>query len=214
MQKIERLIVKKTAHYHTLGELNAQTQHIYLALHGYGQDASRLPQKFAELPHTFVIAPEALSSFYWKASSGQIGHSWMTKNYREDEIKDYLAYLDQLYAHLLPQFPPQAKFHLLGFSQGGATALRWALHQQPQRLNKLIIWAADAPPELDVQNNFLTKIQFYWVCGQQDAYFPKERLVQQIDFWENLPQPPHIQLFDGPHRIDKRVLKAIHEDND
>ncbi|WCL81746.1 alpha/beta hydrolase [Saprospira sp. CCB-QB6] len=212
MQKIERLIVKKTAHYHTLGELNAQTEHIYLAIHGYGQDASRLPQKFRELPNTFVIAPEALSSFYWKASSGQVGHSWMTKNHREDEIQDYLAYLDQLYAHFAPNFPPNAKFHLLGFSQGGATALRWALHRQPERLHKFIIWAADAPPELDYQTDFLAQLQFYWVCGQEDAYFPKERLNTQIDFWKNLPYPPQIKLFDGPHRIDKAVLKRIHEE--
>jgi hypothetical protein len=51
----------------------------------------------------------------------------MTKEDRAHEIEDYLGYLEQVRAALIPSVP----LTILGFSQGVATAARWAVATRP-----------------------------------------------------------------------------------
>ncbi|NJL13531.1 MAG: hypothetical protein HC913_11350 [Microscillaceae bacterium] len=97
------LSVQKTARFATLHELTDQTRHIWFVCHGYGQLAPYFIQKFAVLPPEshFVVAPEALSRFYMDGFSGKVGATWMTREDRELEIKDYLAYLNQVYKQVI-----------------------------------------------------------------------------------------------------------------
>src|SRR5690606_24237990 len=109
--------VMRSARYYTLGELNAKTSHVYIALHGYGQLASSIIHKFDDLidGQVFVIAPEGLSRFYWDGMTGQVGASWMTKEDRNLEIEEYCDFLQSIYAHFFPKIPTHAQIHLLGF---------------------------------------------------------------------------------------------------
>ena len=97
----------------------------WVVLHGYGQLASRFLRSLESLatPSRLVVAPEGLSRFYLDAGGGKVGASWMTKEDRVREIEDYLAYLDLVRATLMPPVP----LTILGFSQGVATAARWAV---------------------------------------------------------------------------------------
>ena len=75
------------------------------------------------------MAPEGLSRFYLDAGAGKVGASWMTKEDRAHEIEDYLSYLEQVRAAIIPPVP----LTILGFSQGVATAARWAVATAPRR---------------------------------------------------------------------------------
>ena len=52
------------------------------------------------------MAPEALSRFYADVTPGRhgptstVGATWMTREDRENEIRDYVAYLDEMTDHV------------------------------------------------------------------------------------------------------------------
>ena len=100
-----KLKVSKTAIYHSEGNLKT-AKTIWIVLHGYGMLAEFFIKKFNPIlnTETCVIAPEGLSKFYSKGFYGRVGATWMTKQNREDEIEDYINYLDQLYEVILKNF--------------------------------------------------------------------------------------------------------------
>lgn len=206
--------IEKTAHFYTLGELNASTKHIYIILHGYGQLASRLVQKFSHLGEdVFAIAPEALSRFYWDGTTGQVGASWMTKADRESEIEDYCDYIQQVYEQFLPQIPQNCKVHLFGFSQGGATAMRWAMLRQAKKLDSIILWASDTPPDLPYKElkTWLDSKQLFWVYGHQDEFLSPKRIQQLENRLEKFQLDPTVITFDGKHVVDRPTLLDLHQ---
>ena len=106
-----QLTVSRTARYHQLGELSAMTRRVWFVAHGYGQLAAYFIRHFAPLtaadPHLVVVAPEGLSRFYLNGTGGRVGATWMTKEDRLAEIEDYVAYLNQLAATILPRLLPR-----------------------------------------------------------------------------------------------------------
>ena len=101
-----------------------------MVLHGYRQLARRFLRRFEPVAgdHRRIVAPEGLSRFYADPGRGRhgpasaVGASWMTREDRENEIRDYVAYLDQLWQHLRTDSPGRTRLVVLGFSQGVATA--------------------------------------------------------------------------------------------
>ena len=132
--------------YHTIGNPEKASKIIF-ALHGYGQLSKYFIRKFNDLHEDyFIIAPEGLHRFYIKASAGRVGASWMTKENREDDIKDYINLLNNIWDKYNEQYQFSERI-LLGFSQGGATASRW--HQFGKfKAQKFILWASIFPPRL------------------------------------------------------------------
>ena len=128
----ERFIeVPRTARYWVEGSAKG-ARDVWFLLHGYGQlarDVLRAARPLAGAGR-LVVAPEALSRFYPRAGGGHsgsaVGASWMTREDREHEVADYVRYLDAVCAEVLAALAPRPRIHLLGFSQGAATAARWA----------------------------------------------------------------------------------------
>ena len=86
----------KTARYYLAGSPSGKTKNIWIVIHGYGQLAGKFIQQFEFLinDETVVIAPEGLSRFYTGSATGElIGAGWMTKEERDNEIKDYIISL-------------------------------------------------------------------------------------------------------------------------
>ena len=108
--------VKRTARFHTHGNLTENTQHLIFAIHGYGELASRFIRPFEKLDadRFFVVAPEGLNRFYWHSSSRPPVATWMTSTDRENEIKDYVNYLNQLYHKIMADVPANANLKIYG----------------------------------------------------------------------------------------------------
>ena len=122
------LTVQRTARYYTVGELTDQTTHVWFCLHGFGQLAAYFGKKFTGLDdgRTLVVVPEGLSRLYLNGKYERIGASWMTREDKQHEINDFLAYLNTLYNTVLNgRNPADLHITLLGFSQGAATVCRW-----------------------------------------------------------------------------------------
>ena len=98
--KENHIEIKKTARYFTLGDLNKNTKQVWFVIHGWGMDVKSFLWSFEPLLNKdiYFIAPEALNRFYVKGSGGMVGATWMTREDRLNEIKDYIAFLDVVHA--------------------------------------------------------------------------------------------------------------------
>ena len=123
-----RINVPRSARYHLLGDRRG-AEELWLVLHGYSQLASSFLKWFEPVarPGRLIVAPEGLSRAYFDESGARrVGASWMTREDREAEIEDYVRYLDALTDELMGSIPPLPRIQVHGFSQGAATAARWA----------------------------------------------------------------------------------------
>jgi predicted esterase len=203
------ITVNKTARYYTLGELSDKTGQIWIVIHGFRQSAKSFIGEFETLlsPDNFFIAPEALNRFYLTRQGTDVGASWMTREDRLNEIKDYINYLDNLYGSL-NLGKHKAKIIALGFSQGASTLTRW-LDATTNRIDTAIVYAGEVAPELLPlkENSGLKKTRNYYVCGTKDQFFTPAALdivknvYRQLNFTEI--------FFEGAHVINTDALKKI-----
>ncbi len=212
------LRVTRTARYHTLGEPGARVREVWIVCHGYGQLAGRLLRHFAPIAHPsrLIAAPEALSRFYLDPAlphspDAKIGATWMTREDREHEIADYVAYLDALAATLLGgAHRSRVRLVALGFSQGVSTVMRW-LAQGQSRADRLIAWSGSIPQDIDfgaARDRFGSEPVAY-AYGDRDPYFGASRNAQQMDLLRGAGIPLVAVPFAGGHAIDADTLVQV-----
>ncbi len=204
----QKIVISSTARYFTHG--NPRAKNLIFALHGYGQLASYFIQKFEFLDpeNYFVVAPEGLHRFYLNGTSGRVGASWMTKENREEDISNYIQFLDTLLKKISGEHHFDKKF-LIGFSQGGATASR-LIGSTEQKFNGFLLWAAVFPPDMNLQN--LSKFngsKNYLIIGDEDPYYSLEVIVDEQEKLKETGMNFEVIRFTGKHTIDTETLKRI-----
>jgi len=189
-----RISVTRAARAFSLGGESASEA--WVVLHGYGQLASRFLRGFTPLATAsrLLVAPEGLSRFYLETGSGKVGASWMTKEDRAQEIEDYLAYLDQLRTALVPAVP----LTILGFSQGVATASRWAVATAPAPV-RLVCWGGLVPEEIPAAQ--LRRVRLTYVVGEREEWAPPAAVEAQAATCRAAGVAVDVIRFDGGHEI-------------
>ena len=205
------ITVQKTARFYTLGELNQNTEQVWLVIHGFRQSAKSFLAEFEPLANdnTFFIAPEALNRFYIDKQGTEVGATWMTREDRLNEIKDYINYIDALYVNLgLNNY--KGYITALGFSQGASTVTRW-LNATTNRVDRAIVYGGEVAPELLPlkESSGLKKTSNYFVCGKLDKFITTERLTMAKDAYKSLNFTEI--FFDGGHEINTGTLKNLIE---
>ncbi|MDX1628005.1 MAG: hypothetical protein R3345_04855 [Fulvivirga sp.] len=202
------------ARYFTLGELNKSTRNIIFVIHGYGQQAKYFIQKFKGLDHgkNLIVAPEGLSRFYLEGFSGRVGATWMTREDRLTDIKNYINYLNQLAKTIVQPHlvSGNCKVSIIGFSQGSATASRWAANAKVQ-IDQLVLWAGIFPPDLnyDLAVDKFKHIDVHYVYGLQDPYLNDQRVREMKKISSELEVAPKTTTFEGGHDIDPQTLDKL-----
>ena len=208
------LTVQRTARYYTIGKLTDQTTHIWFCLHGFGQLASFFSKKFTDLDDgkTLIVIPEGLSRLYLNGDYKRIGASWLTREDKQHEINDFLAYLNSLYDSLLNGRDAHSlQVTLLGFSQGAATACRW-LNAGYIRADRLILWAGFFSNGISdvIDPAKIADVETHYVYGRQDEFF---ELIGDVDAYKArlLTEVPNLKItaFEGGHRVEPDVLKQL-----
>jgi predicted esterase len=215
-----RIRVRRSARYYTLGPTHGFPRELWVVLHGYGQLAARFLAWFAPLDDgtRLVVAPEGLSRFYLDPiaerrgqTTPRVGATWMTREDREHEIEDYVAYLEQLSAeirrHLAGAGP---RIGVLGFSQGTATRCRW-LAASELRADQVVLWAGGVPPELDVAewSARLHGAALTLVAGEQDEMVPASAVVEEGERMSAAGVAFTLLRHPGGHRVDGDALLAL-----
>ena len=214
--------VRRTARYYTIGPTHGFPRELWVVVHGYGQLARRFIESFAPLDDgtRLVIAPEALSRFYLDPiaerrthAEPRVGATWMTREDREAEIADYVAYLEQLTwetrRHLAGAGP---RIVVLGFSQGTATVCRW-LAASELRADQLVLWAGGIPPALDVASwsSRLHGASLTLVAGETDEMVPASAVVSEGERLSAAGVAFTLLRHQGGHRIEGEALTRLAE---
>jgi predicted esterase len=101
--------------YHQSSEIKSNTDEVWFVLHGYGQLPQYFLRKFLPIADStrVIIAPGGLSRFYLDGFSGRVGSTWMTKEERLLDIRNYIEYLNALALEVLKQASNDIKITLM-----------------------------------------------------------------------------------------------------
>lgn len=202
----------KTARFFSWGDFKNIPKNIWFVLHGYGQLASDFIDIFSGLStkdHLF-IAPEALSRFYIEGFDGKIGASWMTREEREKDIEDYIKYLNNLYEEIVGDKKESINLHVLGFSQGAATATRWLAFGQAN-IKSLFLWSGLFPPDVpfNVKKELFEEAKIFLVYGDHDKFMNLEKIKKRKTIIDNEGISYEEIIFKGRHELKPDLLKKI-----
>jgi predicted esterase len=213
--------VARAARYDVLGpEAGSRVREIWYVLHGYGQLASTFVRLFEPVDDgtRLIVAPEALNRFYMvdvataPAAERPVGATWMTREDRLNEIEDYVAYLDAVAAEVQSRVPPGStpRVVLLGFSQGGATAARWAALGK-LRPTDVVLWGALLPPDLDLMASEqpLREASLHIVIGARDRFVIDSRIADEERRLRRGALAYDLVRYDGGHGIGRGALVEL-----
>jgi predicted esterase len=207
--------VPKTARYWVLGEDVVRPDELWCVLHGYRQLAARFLRRFHGIADGSrrIVAPEALSRFYVNPESGRhgaasvVGGTWMTREDRENEIRDYVRYLDTLHDDVAVE---GAATTVLAFSQGVATASRWIAYGK-LRPRRLILWGDYLPPDLDMQmaSAALEHTELLIVRGTEDLALSEQLRAQEQGRLDAAGIAYRFVSYEGGHDIHAETLAEL-----
>ncbi len=180
-------------------------------LHGYGQLAKFFIRKFAaisDLNYT-VIAPEGQHYFYLDGTSGRVGASWMTKENREQDIANYISYLDAIHTELTTERKWE-EIVVLGFSQGVATAFRWLAHSDIEP-SKFLICSGLVPPDvnLKIKKEIFDPIKMTYFSGINDPYRTEASVKEFYNALETSKLDMELINFDGVHEVNVKEVSRV-----
>jgi predicted esterase len=214
------IVVRRTARYFTLGPTHGFPRELWFVCHGYGQLALRFAHQFAPLDDgtRLIVAPEALSRYYLDPvsmrrhdPSPRIGATWMTREDRDSEIADYVAYLEQLAEEIRrPLAGAAPRIVVLGFSQGTATVSRW-LAASEMRADQLVLWGGAIPPELDLAawSMRLHGAAITLMAGDQDELATPAAVAAEAERLSAAGVAYTLQRYAGGHAIDAEALEQL-----
>lgn len=181
-------------------------------MHGYGQLAEFFVRKFKSLfsSEILFIAPEGTNYNYLEGFQGRVGANWMTKYERETAIANNHRLLDKLIGSFLERYPLQPKIHVLGFSQGAATATRWA-SQWEGKVETLVLWAGGFALDLNLEEakGKFSETKLILALGDNDEMITSENLQKQEELISRLGKDLQRFTYTGGHELDPELLEKI-----
>ena len=192
----------------SLGELNESTTNIWFALHGYGQLVEYFKRHFVPLVQNgrAIILPQGAHKFYLNGTEGRVGASWMTKEDRLTDIDNQRLFLNEAISWAAAK-APNARFHMVGFSQGLATGMRF-LGYSCVSFHSLLAWAGSWPPDLDEKSrSVLAQTTMSSWFGTKDPFIGKTKREERITLYQNeFDLRPEVNTYDGGHTFRSDIL--------
>ena len=178
---------------------------LLVGFHGYLENAEIQMERLAGIPGVeawTLVSVQGLHRFYKGRSEGVVA-SWMTRQDREDAIRDNVVYIDNVIEATRTANEP---IIYTGFSQGVAIAFRAAIRGKV-RASGVIAVGGDVPPELlaDAQSWFPRVLL---LRGARDDWYSAEKLAQ--DYGALRPRVDDVQRleYDGGHEWTPEVAAA------
>ena len=204
--------ITRHARFHTTG--NPAASDVWIVCHGYAQLARYFLRSFAAIDDgsRYIVAPEALNRYYYETSPGvhtrdaRVAATWMTREDRETEIRDYIEYLDTVAGHV--RNGAERRVTALGFSQGAATVSRWAARGQT-RIDRVILWGSALAPELEASATLLRGARLTIAIGESDDQIPAGEVERQDDRLRGAGMEYDLIRYAGGHRIEAEALADL-----
>jgi predicted esterase len=208
----QSILFEYEAQYHLSQEPTFQEEELWLVLHGYGQLAEFFVRKFKPVfsPQRLFVAPEGTNYHYLEGFQGRVGANWMTKHERETAIANNHRFLNTLIDSLLAKYLRRPTVHVLGFSQGAATATRWASHWDG-KIATMVLWAGGFALDLDlkVTRGAISQTDVVLALGDQDKLISPDLIRKQEELISNLGIEVRQLSYSGGHEIEASMLEKI-----
>lgn len=189
-----------------------EEKEIWLILHGYGQLAEYFIRKFQvfDSPSRLFVAPEGTNHTYQDGFRGRVGANWMTRHERDTAIANNHRYLDRLMEELLIGYQLKPIVNVLGFSQGAATATRWASYWSGE-VKQLVLWAGGFAEDLKLENieAKFSATELIIVLGNHDELILPKSIQKQEELIKNLDISVKRYFFEGGHELNQELLAKI-----
>ena len=207
----QKITTIKTGRFFCIGEPNFNIKTIWFVCHGYAQLARDFLKHFEKFACTdkLFIAPEALNRFYKRGFYGEVGASWMTKEGRDEEIKDYITFINNIYQKITAGLnTPKLSVNLLGFSQGAATAIR-VFEANKFNVDRLVLWAGEPPPDLDYRKIAILSVsaKFILLIGNDDKLVKTEKMKETISLLNENKVRYELIKYDGGHELTEDLIR-------
>jgi len=191
-----------------------QSGKCFIVLHGYGMNVNRFYRSIdmiVENGHSLVV-PEALSRYYNTGASGKVVASWMTSDERSDDILDNHNYLRELIDRLKAEgaFDDIEQMFLVGYSQGAATAARFAFMEHSS-IDYLILWGSDLPTDLseDILRSNRNSLKVHFIVGDSDEYVKIENVTESMAKLSKLDVSTDMYIYNGRHKVTEVALTHL-----
>lgn len=217
------LPVTRTARVSTVGSPGDHVRELWIVCHGYGQLSTLFIRHFQPIvgDARWILAPEGLSRFYHEMPNAarhadlpvderRVGAAWLTREERERDIADGVAYLTNVHEFAASHLPYDIPLTVLGFSQGVSVAARWlALAPTPPEVDHFICWSGSVPAELVGDGRRIRAARATLVSGTEDPWVRSGTVEAQQQRLESLGIAPKVVRFHGGHRMDAPTLGSI-----
>jgi predicted esterase len=216
-----RVETTRSARYYALGPEAGSASELWFVIHGYGQLAAQFIRVFETIDDGTrrIVAPEALNRFYLVAADSApaadrpVGATWMTREDREHEIEDYIAYLDRVASEELESVGARAvrpRVIVLGFSQGTATVGRW-IARGAIRPTHVVLWGGFIPPEIDLSNprQPLRRSSLHVLIGDRDRFTSADRVGEEEQRLRSASVTYELIRYPGGHGISRDRLVEL-----
>lgn len=204
--------IKVESPYYKVGTIDSRTKVIWIIFHGYGQLADEFASSFSKLKNdnNVLIFPQGLSKFYLQGVSKKVGATWMTAHDRDNEIDNYLTYLNQIYAIEIKPDQEKIELNILGFSQGGHTASRW-IYKSNIAYSKLFLWGSSLAHEIgenEIINSFSSGKNLM-VLGDKDRFIGEEEYSKLQLRYEKIGFDYQLIPYHGGHEVVSEMVQEL-----
>ena len=213
---MENLItVETTARYYCVGNISSEIRAVWFVFHGYGMKAKQFVENFSCISdsQTLIVAPEGVHRYYGRGTQGEIRANWMTSDLREFDIENNNNYLNSVMEELISKgITESVQIGVLGFSQGGPTALRW-VGQLERNIGIVVAWGTDFPKEVYTDGKTRLKINqsnTKLVIGNEDEYISSDKVDEIILELHDNGIDFDFHTFEGKHELHSDTIRYFH----
>lgn len=178
---------------------------LLVGFHGYAETAETQLERLAAVHGTdswTLVAAQGLNRFY-RGRTQEVVAGWMTRQDRDDAIRDNVAYVDSVIEATRTGAQPIV---LAGFSQGVAMAFRAAMLGRA-RVSGVVAVGGDIPPEL-LAASASSFPRVLLIRGATDDWYTARKLDADMAALRARGEDPRAFTHDGGHEWTGDVAMA------
>ena len=179
---------------------------LLVGFHGYAETAETQLERLAAVPGTeawTLVAAQGLNRFY-RGRTQDVVAGWMTRQDRDDAIRDNVAYVDNVIEATRTGSEPIV---VAGFSQGVAMAFRAAVLGRAG-VNGVIAVGGDIPPELLAGSASASFPRVLLIRGATDDWYTAKKQDADMSALRARGEEPEAFTHDGGHEWTADVAMA------
>lgn len=178
---------------------------LLVGFHGYAETAEAQMERLMSVPGTeswTLVAAQGLNRFY-RGRTQDVVAGWMTRQDRDDAIRDNVAYVDNVIGATRTGSEPIV---FAGFSQGVAMAFRAAVLGKA-RVSGVVAVGSDIPPEL-LADSASVFPHVLLIRGATDDWYTAKKLEADLSALRTRGDDPEALTHRGGHEWTEEVGMA------